>query len=101
MQTTALRTKEINQNWIPTNYGKVKEVRQDYRKAVASGRRSGCGKLICENWDTLKTLWGGSPATCLGINLKHSYRIFVLDMISKFFSARAKIEKKIKLFSPG
>ena len=47
---------------------KVKEVRQDYRKAVTSGRRSGSGKLICENWDTLKTLWGGSPATGCIVN---------------------------------
>ena len=38
---------------------KVKDVRQDYRKAVTEGRRSGSGKLVCENWDQLKTLWGG------------------------------------------
>ena len=42
---------------------KVKDIRQDYRKAVTEGRRSGSGKLVCENWDTLKVIWGGSPAT--------------------------------------
>ena len=42
---------------------KAKDIRQDYRKAVTEGRRSGSGKLVCENWDTLKLLWGGSPAT--------------------------------------
>ena len=40
---------------------KVKEVRQDYRKAVNEGRRS--GKLVCDNWHLLKNIWGGSPAT--------------------------------------
>jgi len=29
---------------------------------VTEGRRSGSGKLICENWDILKHLWGGSPS---------------------------------------
>lgn len=43
---------------------KIKDIRQEYRKAVSpsGGRRSGSGRLICENWDILKTLWGGSPA---------------------------------------
>ena len=43
---------------------KVKEVIQDYQKSVTSERRSGSRKLICDNWDTIKTLWGRSPATC-------------------------------------
>ena len=42
---------------------KIKDVRQDYRKAVTLGRRSGSGKLVCDNWDQLKIIWGGSPAT--------------------------------------
>ena len=42
---------------------KIKDIRQDYRKAVTEGRRSGSGRLVCENWDTLKNLWGGPPAT--------------------------------------
>ena len=42
---------------------KIKDIRQDYRKAVTEGRRSGSGQLVCDNWDVLKELWGGSPAT--------------------------------------
>lgn len=42
---------------------KVKEVRQDYRKALTEGRRSGSGKVVCDNWELLKGIWGGSPAT--------------------------------------
>lgn len=42
---------------------KTKDLRQDYRKAVNEGTRSGSGKLVIENWDTLKTIWAGSPAT--------------------------------------
>ncbi len=41
---------------------KVKAVRQEYRTAVTTGRRSGSGKLVADNWDTLKLIWGGSPA---------------------------------------
>lgn len=39
---------------------KAKAIRQAYRKAVTEGRRSGSGKLVCDNWDKLKILWGGS-----------------------------------------
>ena len=39
---------------------KVKAIRQDH--AVTEGRRSGSGKLVCNNWDTLKSQWGGFPA---------------------------------------
>ncbi|XP_066928364.1 DNA ligase 1-like [Clytia hemisphaerica] len=42
---------------------KVRDVRQDYRKAITEGRRSGSGRLIEVNWETLKLIWGGSPAT--------------------------------------
>ena len=42
---------------------KVKEVRQQYRKAVTEGRRSGSGRIVCDNWELLKSIWGGSPAT--------------------------------------
>ena len=52
---------------VKTGYHRVKEkvkaLRQDYRKAVTEGRRSGSGRLVCDNWDILKLLWGGSPAT--------------------------------------
>lgn len=42
---------------------KIKDIRQGYRKAVTEGRRSGSGKLVCDNWDSLKTLRGGSLVT--------------------------------------
>ena len=35
---------------------KVKDMRQDHSKAVTEGRRSGRGKLVCDNWDILKNL---------------------------------------------
>ena len=47
---------------VKTGYHRVKEkvkaLRQDYRKAVTEGRRSGTGKLVCDNWNRLKLLWG-------------------------------------------
>ena len=42
---------------------KAKEIRQNYRKAVAEGQRSGSGGVVCDHWEELKALWGGSPAT--------------------------------------
>ena len=42
---------------------KAKEIRQSYRKAITEGQRSGSGRVICDNWDQLKSIWGGSPAT--------------------------------------
>jgi len=33
---------------------KVKDIRQNYRKAVTKGRRSGSGKLVFEHYDQLK-----------------------------------------------
>ena len=47
---------------------KIKDVRQDYRKTVNEGRRNGIGKLVINNWDLLKDLWGGSPATAAILN---------------------------------
>ena len=40
---------------------KVKETRQSFSKAVITGSRSGSGKLVCEHYETLKLIWGGSP----------------------------------------
>jgi len=48
---------------------KVKEIRQNYRKAVTEGQRSGSGKVVCDNWEELKVIWGGSPAT---VTIKNS-----------------------------
>ena len=42
---------------------KIKSIRQDYSKAVTTGRRSGSGKVVLEFYDDLSMLWGGSPAT--------------------------------------
>ena len=33
---------------------KIEDVRQDYRKTVNEGRRSGIGKLVIDNWNLLK-----------------------------------------------
>ena len=40
---------------------KTKEIRQNYSKAVVSGRRSGSGKLIYEHYDKLVQIWGSTP----------------------------------------
>ena len=42
---------------------KVKEVRQNFSKAVVQGTRSGCGKFVYEFYDKLITIWGGSANT--------------------------------------
>ena len=42
---------------------KVKNIRQDYSKAVVTGTRSGSGKIVIEHYDDLATIWGGSPST--------------------------------------
>jgi len=63
-----LRTEEENKA-IKNGYERVKikskEIRQRYRKAVSegTGKRSGSGKIVYDHWETLKSLWGGSPAT--------------------------------------
>eukprot|EP00794_Sanderia_malayensis_P010301 gene10301-11364_t len=63
--------KEYNKNMkqeqkqITTGYNRVQEkvklIRQGFSKAIIAGTRSGSGKLICEHYDTLKNIWGGSP----------------------------------------
>ena len=42
---------------------KAKEIRQNNRKAVSEGRRSGSGKIVCDNWEKPKSIWEGSPYT--------------------------------------
>ena len=42
---------------------KVKEIRQNFSKAVTTGKRSGSGKLIYEFYDELVHIWGGYPST--------------------------------------
>eukprot|EP00794_Sanderia_malayensis_P014422 gene14422-biopygen11518 len=41
---------------------KVKEIRQNFSRAVVSGRRSGSGKLVFEFYDELVKIWGGTSA---------------------------------------
>jgi len=52
---------------------KIRDIRQDYRKAVTEGRRSGSGRIVCDNWDRLKNLWGGSPSTTALLNAIGSF----------------------------
>ena len=42
---------------------KVKEIRQNFSKAVVAGSRSGSGKFVYELYDKLIQLWGGSANT--------------------------------------
>lgn len=42
---------------------KVKEIRQNFSKAVVSGSRSGSGKIVYEFYDKRITLWGSSART--------------------------------------
>ena len=42
---------------------KVKEIRQNFSKAVTIGTRSGSGKIVYEFVDKLVTIWGGSVNT--------------------------------------
>lgn len=58
---------------------KVKAIRQAYRKAVTEGRRSGGGKLVYDNWDKLKTLWGRSPAVTTLTNSISSFESYSQD----------------------
>ena len=58
---------------------KAKAIRQAYRKAVTEGRRSGRGKLVYDNWDKLKTLWGGSPAVTTLTNSISSFESYSQD----------------------
>ena len=42
---------------------KIKVLRQKYRAALDSGRRSGGGKIVAQFYDKCSEIWGGSPAT--------------------------------------
>ena len=58
---------------------KVKAIQQDYRKAVTEGRRSSSGKLVCDNWEKLKALSGGSPAVTTLTNSISLFESFLQD----------------------
>ncbi|KAL9952960.1 hypothetical protein ACROYT_G040293 [Oculina patagonica] len=57
---------ETDAKQIKVGYDRVKEkikvVRQKYRTSVNENTRSGSGRIITTNWDTLTKIWGGSPA---------------------------------------
>ena len=57
---------------------KVKEIRQNFSKAVVSGSRSGSGKIVYEFYDKLITLWGGSAGT-----EPLSYGVGGVDLVEK------------------
>ena len=42
-------------------------------------RRPGSGKLVCDNWDKLKTLWGESPAITTLTNSISSFESYSQD----------------------
>ena len=63
----ALKTRyEKDMQQIKTGYERIKEkvraIRQKYRNCVNEGTRSGSGRIIQGQWETLTKIWGGSPA---------------------------------------
>ena len=58
---------KIEQKQISQGYSrileKVKSVRQGFSRAIISGTRSGSGRLICDQYEMLKSIWGGSANT--------------------------------------
>ena len=51
---------------IKTGYGRIKSrikiIRQNFKRAVVAGTRSGSGKIIIQNWDELLKIWGSCPS---------------------------------------
>ena len=41
---------------------KFKKIRQDYKKAADTKRKSGGGRVVFVFYDVCETIWGGSPA---------------------------------------
>ena len=60
------RKSEIEEEQMKDGYSrvkiKIKELRRGYKNAVDTGSRSGSGKLVSENFELLRDIWGGSPA---------------------------------------
>ena len=72
---------------------KVKEIRQNFSKALLSGSRSGSGKIVYEFYDKLITLWGGSAST-----EPLSYGVGEVDLVEdtearRFFGRRGSSER--------
>ena len=53
---------------------KVNTIRQDYRKAAKEGHRSDGGKLVCDNWGTLETMWREFPTVTSLTNSVSSFK---------------------------
>lgn len=51
---------------IKIGYGRirerVKQIRCNFKKSMVEGTRSGSGKMIIQNWDSLVMVWGGCPS---------------------------------------
>jgi hypothetical protein len=62
-----LKQQKDDKDMIKKGYNRVqeklKEIRQNFSKAVTTGSRSGSGKIVLEHYDQLVQIWGGSPAT--------------------------------------
>ena len=60
------RKSEIEEKQIKEGYSRVKikitELRRGYQNTVDTGSRSGSGKLVSENFELLREIWGESPA---------------------------------------
>lgn len=41
---------------------KIRELRRGYKQAVDRGTRSGSGRLVADNYDLLREIWGGCPS---------------------------------------
>ena len=55
------------QKQISIGYNRIQEkvtlLRESFSTAVMAGNRSRSGKLVCDYYDALKDIWGGSPTT--------------------------------------
>lgn len=56
-----IEKKEIKVGCNQIKY-RVKQLRQNFKKAVGDETRSGSGRFIIENWDHLVSIWGGCPS---------------------------------------
>ncbi len=57
------KSKELKDKGNKRIMEKVKEIRQNFAKAVVAGSRSGSGKIVYEFYDKLILIWGGSANT--------------------------------------
>ena len=47
---------------ISGSWGKLKKNRNAFSTAITTGRRSGAGRIIMENYDKLVLIYGGAPS---------------------------------------